>query len=215
MGRDYPRLNRLRMLRDRKITETTWPRCCSQKLGEPDIVDGTAYFICEKCGNVIEVENFRIYSDEEVIAERLEQFEAESGFKLPSTYLDHIAGTGRIVVLPPLEDNASDKAKYYLGDTYEFHNLSGLREKPAVFDSLGVGSTVKGWGVPDGLIGIDGSGHVWLCLDYRVSTTDPKVILIETSEFNELVIAQSFDDFVKMIRPYSEVFDPDANRVDN
>lgn len=96
-------------------------KACPHDYPEPDIIDGTAYFVCSRCGHVYEVENYRIYTTEE----RIEIFEEEYGVKLPSEYITY-AGTGdsRVVKLPPCNTAST---KYYFGDGfYEICKFSGL-----------------------------------------------------------------------------------------
>ena len=60
-------------------------RACPNKYPEPDIIDGTAYFVCSSCGDVREVENYCVYTPEEII----ETFENKYGVKLPGEYIKY------------------------------------------------------------------------------------------------------------------------------
>lgn len=182
-------------------------RACQNKYPTPDIIDGTAYFVCSSCGNVYEVENYREYTSEE----RIQIFESKYGFKLPDQYIK-FAGTNDawVVKLPPCDTNST---KYYFGEGfYEIGEFSGLNPDKycSIFDSAGL---VKEWELPTQLVLIYGDGHTWLALDYRCSDTEPKVIVIESDEFNYLVVANNFNDFVKSLLPYESVYDDDGNII--
>lgn len=182
-------------------------RACPKEYPEPDIIDGTAYFVCANCGDVYEVENYRVYTPEE----RIELFEKENGVNLPDAYIT-LAGTKHswIVKLPPCNTGST---KYYFGDGfYEIGELSGLDPDKyrSIFDSPGL---VEEWELPKELVLIDGDGHTWLALDYRDSKTEPKVIVIESDESNYLVVANNFNDFVQSLLPYESVYDIDGNVI--
>ncbi|MGD9171213.1 MAG: SMI1/KNR4 family protein [Candidatus Thiodiazotropha sp.] len=182
-------------------------KACPKEYPEPDIIDGTAYFVCTDFGDVYEVENYRVYTPEE----RVEMFEKEHGVKLPDKYIMY-AGTNDswVVELPPCN---TDSTKNYFGDGfYTIGRFSGLDPEKyrSIFDSAGL---VKEWGLPKKLVLIDGDGHTWLALDHRDSDTEPNVIVIESDEFNYLIVANSFNDFLKQLLPYESVYDMDGNVI--
>ncbi|MES9912834.1 MAG: hypothetical protein ABW126_10615 [Candidatus Sedimenticola sp. 4PFRAG1] len=93
-------------------------RCCRKVLSNPDIVDGTAYFVCPECGDVREVENYRVYTTEEAIS----YFEEKYGFLLPKEYINY-SGTSqtKVVKLPSSE---KESLKYYFGGG--FYEIGGF-----------------------------------------------------------------------------------------
>lgn len=182
-------------------------RACPNEYPEPDVIDGTAYFVCASCGNVHEVENYRVYTPEE----RIEKFEKEHGVRLPGEYLRY-AGTNDswVVKLPPCN---TDSTRYYFGEGfYEVGEFSGLDPDKyrSIFDSPGL---VEEWGLPKKLVLIDGDGHTWLALDYRDSDNDPKVIVIESDEGSSLVVANNFKEFVSSLLSYASVYDTNGNII--
>ena len=182
-------------------------RACPNKYPEPDVIDGTAYFVCSSCGDVHEIESYRVHTPEE----RIEIFEKKYGFKLPSEYIKY-AGTAEswVVKLPPCETAST---KYYFGEGfYQIGGFSGLDpdEYRSIFDSAGL---VEEWELPNKLVLIDGDGHTWIALDYRDSDTEPKVIVIESDESNYLVIANNFNEFVQSLMPYESVYDINGSVV--
>lgn len=179
-------------------------RECSIEYPKPDVIDGTAYYVCASCGNVHEVDNFRAYTPEERIAE----FEAQNGLKLPAGFAGYAGLSGPWVVkLPPAD---SRKAKYYFGEgLYEIERIAGLDPDTflSIFDSPSLSAE---WGLPKKLLLLEGDGHTWIALDYRYSTSAPTVIAIETDECTWLPVADSFQDFVMALLPYESVYGADG-----
>ena len=173
---------------------------CSIDFPKPDIIDGTAYYVCASCGSVHEVESYRTYTPEERVA----KFEFQQGIKLPAGFSDHAGMSGPWVVrLPPAD---SERAKYYFGEgLYEIGRIAGLESDTflSIFDSSRL--TVE-WGLPQKLVLLEGDGHTWIALDYRKSNTSPTVIAIETDEYTWLPVASSFQDFVLALLPYESVY---------
>jgi len=184
-------------------------RACPNEYPEPDVVDGTAYFVCGSCGDVHEVENYRVYTAEE----RINLFESKHGFKLPSEYIKY-AGTNDswVVKLPPCNSKSTE---YYFGEGfYTIGGFAGLdpEKYQSIFDSVGL---VEEWGLPKKLLLIEGDGHTWLALDYRESDKEPKVIVMESDEGNSLVVANNFNEFMSSLLPYEGVYDTDGNVIYN
>ena len=182
-------------------------RACPNEYPEPNIINGTAYFVCENCGDVYEVDNYRVYTKEELI----EIFEKENAIKLPEEYIKYAGTNDSWVVKLPQSDTGS--LKFYFGEEfYEIGGFSGLDKNKyrSVFDSA---SLVKEWNLPLKLVLIDGDGHTWLALDYRSCDKDPKVILIESDEGNSLVVANSFKELVLSLLPYESVYDRSGNII--
>ncbi len=179
-------------------------RECSIDFPEPDIIDGTAYYVCASCGNVHEVQNYRTYPPEERIAE----FERQHGVKLPAGFSDYAGRSGPWVVrLPPAN---SETTKYYFGEgLYEIGRIAGFDPDTflSIFDSSSL--TVE-WGLPKELVLLEGDGHTWIALDYRTANSAPTVIAIETDEYTCLPVASSFQEFVLALLPYESVYDADG-----
>ena len=59
-------------------------KCCGKKYPSPDIIDETAYFVCPECSNVLEIEGYQSFSDEE----KMVLFENESRVNLFDKFID-------------------------------------------------------------------------------------------------------------------------------
>tara|TARA_R110001599_G_scaffold300378_1_gene505486 strand:+ start:1491 stop:2051 length:561 start_codon:yes stop_codon:yes gene_type:complete len=182
-------------------------RCCRKELSSPDIVDGTAYFVCSECGDVREIENYRVYTSEEALKSFTEQY----GFILPEEYVRLLDSEGtKIVKLPPCENKA---IKYYFGEGfYEIGTFASIdpNSESSIYNSI---SSSREWGLPSTYVPIDGDGHTWLVLDYSDSSIAPKVMITETDSGNSLVIANTFNEFLSCLLQYEEVYDLDGNVI--
>ena len=96
--------------------------------------------------------------------------------------------------------------------------MSSIFGVPAVGDegSHGTGSGIlctaymtREWGLPQGLVLLDGDGHTWTALDYRSGAGEPSVVWLDVEAGDELLIASSFDELLNSLRPAAE-FDADA-----
>jgi hypothetical protein len=182
-------------------------KCCRKEYPEPDIIDGTAYFVCPECGEVREIENYRVYTPQE----SLDLFEKEHGLKIPSQYINY-AGTHspHVIKLPKaLSDTNND----YWGDGfYTVGDYLGLdpNEGRSIFDN---GWFVQEWELPEKLVLIEGDGHEWLALDYRDSLIEPRIIVIESEGCSYKVMAKTFNDFMGSLIEYESVYDMDGNVI--
>lgn len=64
------------------------------------------------------------------------------------------------------------------------------------------------WGLPQGLVLLDGDGHTWTALDYRTGAGEASVVWLDVDAEDELLIASSFDELLNSLRPDAE-FDDD------
>ena len=182
-------------------------KCCSKELSKPDIVDGTAYFVCPECGDVREVENYRVYTSEEAISCFAEKF----GFILPKEYVNlSNSEETKVVKLPPCENEA---LKYYFGEGfYEIGTFASVdpNAENSIYSSISSG---REWGLPNTYVPLEGDGHTWLALDYSDSSIEPKVVVAETDDGNSLVVANTFNEFISNLLEYEEVYDSDGNII--
>lgn len=65
---------------------------------------------------------------------------------------------------------------------------------------------VSEWGLPEGLVLLDGDGHTWSALDYRGAgeSDEPSVVWLDVEVDDELTIASSFRELLARLRPESE-----------
>jgi len=182
-------------------------RCCRKELTSPDLIEGTAYFVCPECGDVREIENYRVYTTEEAF----DYFEEKYGFVMPEEYAS-LSGSEetKVVKLPPCEDKT---LKYYFGEGfYEIGDFASI--DPNAENSIySLVSSAWEWGLPNTYIALEGDGHTWLALDYSDSSTKPRVIVVETDEGNSLVVSNSFDEFISGLLMYEKVYDLDGNVI--
>jgi hypothetical protein len=182
-------------------------KCCRRNLENPDIIDGTAYFVCANCGELREVKDYRIYSTEEAF----NFFREKYGFSLPRQYI-YFQETefGKVFKLPPCENKSIQY--YFGGDFYTAGAIASIDPNAdySIHDSASSGWE---WGLPKTYIAIEGDGHAWLALDYSDSLENPSVVVVETDGGNSLKVANSFGDFISGLLQYEKVYDPDGNII--
>jgi hypothetical protein len=63
------------------------------------------------------------------------------------------------------------------------------------------------WGLPEGLVLLNGEGHWWIALDYRRSGRigPPTVVWIDIERGEDLQLAESFESFLAGLAPASEL----------
>lgn len=182
-------------------------KCCGKEYPKPDIINEIAYFVCPECGEIREIENYRTYTPNESIA----AYELKYGFKIPEQYID-FAGThsDHVVKLPSCVPGENDT--YFGEGFYEIGTYRGLdpNEDSSIFDSSWL---VREWELPEKLVLIEGDGHAWLALDYRQSTAEPRVIVIESENSTYKVLANNFQSFTTLLIDYEKVYDIDGNLI--
>ena len=182
-------------------------KCCRKELENPDIIDGTAYFVCAECGELREVKNYRVYS----IEDSLDYFKDKYGFELPEEYILFQTIEHRSVFKLPPSGNKS--INYYFGeDFYTTGEIANINPNAdySIHDSASSGWE---WDLPASHIAIEGNGHTWLALDYSSSTVNPSVIVVETDDGNSLKVAGSLKELMSLMLRYDDVYDADGNIV--
>jgi hypothetical protein len=157
----------------------------------------------------VEFDNNLVYTD----IDKIEMFESEYKVKLPKEYIDYFGTNSSFVVkLPPCHSEATE---FYFGEGfYEIGKFSNLdrNEENSLFNSSYLVDT---WDLPEKLVPIDGDGSTWLALDYRNSSTNPKVVVIETDGYESLVVAKTFKEFTQSLLAYESVYDADGQIIYN
>ena len=89
-------------------------------------------------------------------------------------------------------------------DYWELEKMSGIIVNPKQFtlNILDTPDMTNEWGLPPRQVLLEGDGHTWISLDYREGVA-PKIIHIDAELGGETVIAESFDEFVDGLVPYS------------
>jgi len=64
----------------------------------------------------------------------------------------------------------------------------------------------KEWGLPGGLVLLNGDGHWWIALDYRSSgpTGPPTVVWVDVERDEDLQLAKRFTAFREQLKPTTE-----------
>lgn len=139
--------------------------------------------------------------------------ERELGVVLPLAYVELMrscnGGYTRSAALPTTVPTT------WAPDHVQVRSLNGI---PAVTggDALGVGDGIlmsaymtAEWGLPEGLVLLDGEGHFWIALDYRRSgpAGPPSVVWIDADEPEDIPIAESFEALLAGLVPEDTFFD--------
>lgn len=182
-------------------------KCCNRELPNPEIIEGTAYFVCPECGMVREKRNYQTYAIDECFS----LFQEKYGFVLPNEYVDFSNSKKTMVVkLPPCNNKLLE---YYFGDGfYEIGTVASLdpNSEESIYHFVSSG---REWGLPNSYVPIEGDGHTWLALDFSCSPAEPKVVVTETDAGNSLIVANSFNEFLSSLLEYEEVYDIDGNII--
>jgi hypothetical protein len=106
--------------------------------------------------------------------------------------------------------NAPPKDEF---DYWELEKMSGIIVNPKQFtlNILDTPDMTNEWGLPPRQVLLEGDGHTWISLDYRQGMA-PKVIHIDAELGGETVIADSFDEFVDGLVPYSQMDGVESQR---
>lgn len=72
---------------------------------------------------------------------------------------------------------------------------------------------IKEWDLPDDIVLISGSGHIWIALDYRGRTENPPVILIDEDGAGVETLAADFETFINCLKAeeFLDVDEEDEN----
>ncbi|MCV2884702.1 SMI1/KNR4 family protein [Aestuariibacter sp. AA17] len=150
----------------------------------------------------------------------IEKVENSLGIKFPLSYLNLMKTWNG----GDLEDGyvfkvncpVPEKLHYYLGDGFwEVQSIAGvstsLREDYSIMQSS---TTAHDWGISKEIIAFDGDGHTWLAFDYRERNfIEPPIIFIESDNYKEVKLFDSFYEFLSGLIPYNEVLDLDGNII--
>lgn len=165
-------------------------RECKKDMPEPTIVGDSAFQVCEYCGATVEIDLSQLVD----LTTRIEQFEAELGIALPHAYLSYV-GLGRHSKIALPKSDSALTTRYFSEGVYEVSDWLSLSAGDAltIFDGP---ELAREWDLPSGLLPFEGNGHVWLAFDYRNTSEDPPIVLIESDTFEFLTVAENFQAFV-------------------
>ena len=139
--------------------------------------------------------------------------EEELGVTLPEAYVELMrtckGGYTRNAALPTAQPTG------WAPDHVPVDTIFGI---PAIGDrgqfgtGLGIlqtGYMTAEWNLPDGLVLLNGDGHWWIALDYRVSgpTGPPTVAWIDVEREEDIQVAESLEAFLAELVPADQFID--------
>ncbi|WP_051314881.1 SMI1/KNR4 family protein [Alteribacter aurantiacus] len=74
--------------------------------------------------------------------------------------------------------------------------LKGIGKGTGLYENVYL---LQEWGLPEGLLLLNGDGHTWLALDYRERFGEPTVIYTEVDSDFVVKVADTFDDFLSAL----------------
>ncbi|MEC0278767.1 SMI1/KNR4 family protein [Bacillus halotolerans] len=100
----------------------------------------------------------------------------------------------------------TDQETSWAEDHIEVDHLRGIGKDLGILESEYL---IKEWGLPQRLLLIQGDGHNWVALDYRLTNENPPVHYFDLELNNDIKIAVSFDEFLSKLytHDYEEVQD--------
>ncbi|MEC1546396.1 SMI1/KNR4 family protein [Bacillus halotolerans] len=100
----------------------------------------------------------------------------------------------------------TDQETSWAEDHIEVDHLRGIGRDLGILESEYL---IKEWGLPQRLLLIQGDGHNWVALDYRLTNENPPVHYFDLELNNDIKIAVSFDEFLSKLytHDYEEVQD--------
>lgn len=133
--------------------------------------------------------------------------ESELGVKLPDAYVDLMRTTNG-----GYTHDAACGTSQPTGWAPTHVPVDVIFGIPAVGDrgAFGVGSGIlqtaymtEEWGLPPGLVLLNGDGHWWIALDYRSTGPrgEPTVVWIDLERGEDLQLADSFASFLEQLVP--------------
>lgn len=100
----------------------------------------------------------------------------------------------------------TDQETSWADDHIEVDHIRGIGKDLGILESEYL---IKEWGLPQRLLLIQGDGHNWVALDYRLTNENPPVHYFDLELNNDFKIAVSFDEFLSKLytHDYEEVQD--------
>ncbi|MGG0773989.1 SMI1/KNR4 family protein [Bacillus rugosus] len=98
----------------------------------------------------------------------------------------------------------TDQETSWADDHIEVDHIRGIGKDLGILESEYL---IKEWGLPQRLLLIQGDGHNWVALDYRLTNENPPVHYFDLELNNDFKIADSFDEFLSKLytHEYEEV----------
>jgi hypothetical protein len=143
---------------------------------------------------------------EPVTDELVAAVESRLGVKLPDSYVSLLRVRNGGYVREHFIEIGGDipeGLRYYLGDgQFSVGSIFGIAADEDSYGTLAHNAyLLDEWDLPKGLVLIDGDGHTWFALDYRVRAVDPPVVFVASDGPQILTVAPSFADFLHRLQP--------------
>ncbi|MCC7536537.1 MAG: SMI1/KNR4 family protein [Deltaproteobacteria bacterium] len=157
-------------------------------------------------------------SNEPLTDSTIAEVEADLGVVLPPTYLAFVRATNgtRLSAVVPCSGELPRSLSRYVSDgLVSVGGIAGI--VPGMDDptSITCSRAMRDeWGLPDGLVLLDGDGHTWLALDYRAAAVDPPVVLVVADLSDTVVVARSFGELWGAMLLSGLVYDRDGQLVE-
>lgn len=120
--------------------------------------------------------------------------ELELGVKLPNTYKKQITiQNGGFIIY---NAHPSPVPTVWGENLVKFDAIMGIGKHGGILESE---YFIKEWGMPVGLIMLNGDGHLWIALDYRETKDNPSVIFIDNESGQMIELAKNYDDFINSL----------------
>ncbi|MCY8464371.1 SMI1/KNR4 family protein [Bacillus atrophaeus] len=103
----------------------------------------------------------------------------------------------------------TDQETSWADDHIEVDHIRGIGKDLGILESEYL---IKEWGLPQRLLLIQGDGHNWVALDYRLTNENPPVHYFDLELNNDFKIADSFDEFLSKLYTHEyEEFQEEEN----
>ena len=146
----------------------------------------------------------------------LVEVERRLGVKLPAAYVAilrdlHNGGYVPSMLIRVDAPVSEDLAHELLDNGYAtLGSLAGVTLTEDGHSILRSPKMIEEWGLPSGLVLIDGDGHSWIALDYREPGAEPRVVGIDSDSGGSIELAPTFGAFLERLVLFEEVFDEDG-----
>lgn len=152
-----------------------------------------------------------VFANRPLTVEMVLSAERGLGVVLPPAYVELMREQnggyvdGRAIRLDLSALTLDEEQRYYVGDgNIEVSSILGIdpgRPEESIYCSAAMADE---WGLPRGLILLDGDGHTWIALDYRAVKANPSVVYVITDPLTILPLAPSFAAFLERLLPIDD-----------
>nr|MDH3176515.1 SMI1/KNR4 family protein [Bacillus pumilus] len=152
-----------------------------------------------------EIDDEGYYTLKKITAEEVAKAEDKLGVTLPDTYkkliLEQNGGYTVHNAFPTTHSNS------WAEDHIQFNHLPGIDEDEGIMDSAYL---IKEWELPEGLVLINGDGHIWVAMDYRKTKENPAIHYFDVEMEEDFKLADSFDEFIERLYTAEYTVDEEA-----